>query len=57
MKQKIRIIDTLNNKIIEGEKTLRDFDHFKSQLKFKSFVFKSKKGKGSYTRKRKYKKF
>lgn len=53
MKQKIRV--TFNGKTIEGEKTIRNLDHFEIQLKTRAHTFKTKKGKGSYTRKSKHK--
>lgn len=55
MKQKIKIIDKTVGKTLEGEVVLRDEDHFQTQLKTRSNVFKPKKGKGSFSRKQKHK--
>ena len=57
MKRKIRLTDKTTGKIIEGEIEVRNLDHFQAQLRNKAKVFKSKKGKGSYTRKAKHKTF
>lgn len=54
MKRKIKIIDNVSNKVIEGEVELRNLDHFNVQLKTRAHIFKNKK---KYTRKQKHKKF
>lgn len=41
-------------KITETEVEVRDLSHLDAQIRFKSQVFKPKKGKGSYKRKPKY---
>lgn len=52
MKQTIKI--TLNGKTTKGEVNTRNEMHFEVQKNNRAQVFKSKKGKGSYTRKSKY---
>jgi len=53
MKQQIKIKQ--GDKVIVGETNLRDEDHLRACIKYPSLVYKPKKGKGSYTRKPKYK--
>lgn len=55
MKQRITITGP-DGKKTTGEFTLRDPEHLRLTLKFKSSITKTKKGKGSYTRKEKHKK-
>ena len=53
---KRKIIFKQNDKIINMvELNERNEDHIKACIKYPSQTFKSKKGKGSYTRKNKYK--
>lgn len=54
MKRKIKVID-VNGKETVGEVTVRNLDHFEVQKNTRAHVFKTKKGKGSYTRKTKHK--
>ncbi len=54
MKQKITIKDK-GGKSISKEFVLRDPTHLYLVQKFKSSITKTKKGKGSYTRKEKHK--
>lgn len=51
MKQKIKIIDKVNGKVLEKEVEIRNQDHFNVQLKTKAHVFKNRK---KYTRKLKH---
>ena len=53
MKQKIRIIDKTTGKIFENEIKLRNLDHFETQLKTRTNIFRNRK---LYTRKVKHKK-
>ena len=55
MKRKIRLVDKINNKVIEKEIEIPNKMHFNAQLSNPSHIFKPKKGKGSFTRKQKYK--
>lgn len=55
MKRKIKIIDNISGKTLEEESEIRNLDHFSVQLRERAHVFKSKKGRGSYTRKIKHK--
>ena len=55
MKQKIKVIDKVSGKTIEEETEIRNLDHFNIQLRNRAHIFRAKKGKGSYTRKRKHK--
>lgn len=55
MKQRISITGP-DGKKLSNEFTLRDPEHFRLVLKYKSSITKTKKGKGSYTRKEKHKK-
>lgn len=50
MKRKIKIIDNVSGKVIEGEKEVRNEMHFDVQRKTRAHVFKAKKGKGSFRR-------
>ena len=56
MKRKIRIVG-FDKKVIEKEITIPNKFHFDAQLKFRSNVYKPKKGKGSYSRKIKHKNY
>lgn len=53
MKRKIKVIDNIMDKVIEGEQEFRNLDHFEVQLKYRAHVYKNKKGKGSYKRNKK----
>ena len=53
MKRKIKVIDKVSNKVVEGEVELRNDMHFEVQKKHKAQVFKPKKGKGSFRRNKK----
>ena len=53
MKQKIRIIDKTTGKIFENEIKLRNLDHFETQLKTRTNIFRDRK---LYNRKVKHKK-
>lgn len=55
MKRKIRFVDKINNKVTEKEIEIPNKEHFYAQLSNPSHIFKPKKGKGSFTRKQKYK--
>ena len=53
MKRKVKVNDKKTGKVIEGEITIRAYDHFQGQLRNPSLVQKNKK---KYTRKQKHKK-
>ncbi|MBO7079736.1 MAG: hypothetical protein J6W64_08020 [Bacilli bacterium] len=53
MKRKVKVNDKQTGKVIEGEVTIRSFDHFQGQLRNPHIVQRNKK---KYTRKQKYKK-
>lgn len=53
MKRKIKVIDNITGKVIEGEQELRNLGHFEVQLKYRAHIYKNKKGKGSYKRNKK----
>lgn len=55
MKQKIKIVDKVSGKTIEKEVEHRNLDHFEIQKRNRAHIFRSKKGKGSYSRKIKHK--
>ena len=50
MKRTYKIVDHKTGKVITKEVKVRALDHFESQLKYKSSVYKPKKGKGSFKR-------
>lgn len=52
MKKKIRVVDNINNKILEKEVEIPNKMHLDAQIRFPSRVFKNKK---KYTRKQKHK--
>ncbi len=52
MKRKIIVNDKKTGKVIEGEVTVRAYDHFQGQLKNPHIVRRNKK---KYCRKQKYK--
>ena len=52
MKRKIKVVDKVSGKVIEGETEIRNLDHFDIQLRNRAQVFKNKK---AYTRKKKHK--
>lgn len=54
MRQRITIT-TPDGKKTTGDFALRDPEHLRLVQKFKSTITKTKKGKGSYTRKEKHK--
>lgn len=58
MRRIVTVIDKTKKgkvKIIHGETKVRDLSHLDAQIRFPAQVQKPKKGKGSYTRKSKYK--
>lgn len=50
MKQKIKIIDKVSGKTIEKEVELRNLDHFNVQRRSHAYIYRNKKGKGSFKR-------
>ena len=52
MKRKIKVIDKVTGKTLEGETEIRNTLHFDVQRKTRANIFKNKK---LYTRKRKHK--
>lgn len=52
MKKKIRVVDNINNKVLEKEVEIPNKMHLDAQIRFPSRVFKDKK---KYTRKQKHK--
>ena len=52
MKRKVKVNDKRTGKVIEGEITIRSFDHFQGQLRNPHIVQRNKK---KYTRKQKHK--
>lgn len=52
MKQKIRVLDYTTGKTTELEVSLRDYDHFLAQKRYKSAVFRDRT---KYSRKEKHK--
>lgn len=52
MRQKVRMIDKIDNKVVEGTVNVPAKDHLAAQITYPAKVFKSKK---VYTRKKKYK--
>lgn len=52
MKKKIKVTGP-DGKITEEEKILPNKDHFAAQLKYRAIVFRPKKGRGSFKRKKK----
>ena len=55
MKRKIKVIDNVSGKVLEGEKEVRNEMHFDVQRKTRAHIFKPKKGKGSFKRSAKHK--
>jgi len=57
MKKKLRFVDRTGKqqKIVETEIVVRDISHLEAQIKYPSLIQRTKKGKGSYNRKAKYK--
>lgn len=53
MKRKIKVVDKKTGKVLEGEVSVRAYDHFQGQLRNPSLIQKNKK---KYTRKVKHKK-
>lgn len=53
MKKKIKIIDNVTGKTIEGSVIIRNKLHLEIQQKTKSQIFKPKKGRGSFKRNKK----
>lgn len=51
MKRKIKVIDKVNNKVVEGEVVVRNEDHFQTQLKYRARTYRDKT---KYTRKQKH---
>lgn len=54
MKQTIKVTNKQTGEVTEVETTLRNLAHLEAQQKNRAQVFKSKKGKGSFTRKEKH---
>ena len=52
MKKKIKVVDNVTGKTVEGEVTVPNDMHFQVQLHTKAAVFKNRK---KYTRKKKHK--
>jgi hypothetical protein len=52
MKKKIRVVDNINNKVLEKEVEIPNKMHLDAQIRFPSRVFKDRK---KYTRKQKHK--
>ena len=53
MKRKVKLVDKINNKVIEQEVTIRNTMHFEVQKNTRAQIFKDKT---KYTRKVKHKK-
>ena len=53
MKRKIKVIDKVSDKVVEGEVEIRNDLHFEVQKKTRAQIFRPKKGKGSYRRNKK----
>ena len=53
MKKKIRIVDKVSGKVLEGETEIRNLDHFEIQKRTRAHIYKPKKGRGSFTRNKK----
>ncbi len=51
MKQKIRIVDNINHKIIESEKEIPNKMHFEAQIRYRANVYRDRT---KYTRKQKH---
>lgn len=51
MKRKIKVVDKVNNKVVEGEVVVRNEDHFQAQLKYRARTYRDKT---KYTRKQKH---
>ena len=51
MKRKVKVIDKVNNKVIEGEVVVRSEDHFQAQLKYRAATYRNKT---KYSRKQKH---
>lgn len=54
MKKRIKLNDNIHNKELIKEIEIPAKDHLEAQQKYKAAVFKPKKGKGSFSRKSKY---
>ena len=52
MKQKIKVVDKVTGKVLEGEIEIRNQDHFEVQKKTRAHIFRNRK---LYNRKRKHK--
>ena len=57
MRTKLRFIDKIHNTETVTEVIVPDKDHLEAQKRFRANIFRPRKGKGSYTRKQKYKNF
>ena len=51
MKQKIRIVDNINHKVIESEKEIPNKMHFEEQIRYRANVYRDRT---KYTRKQKH---
>ena len=51
MKQKIRIVDNINHKVIESEKEIPNKMHFETQIRYRANVYRDRT---KYTRKQKH---
>ena len=51
MKQKIRIVDNINHKVIESEKEIPNKMHFEAQIRYRANVYRDRT---KYTRKQKH---
>ena len=56
MKRRIHLRDNISGKDITGTVEIPAKDHLAAQQKYKAKIFRPKKGRGSFTRKIKYKK-
>lgn len=56
MKRRIHLRDNISGKDITGTVEIPAKDHLAAQQKYKAVVFRPKKGKGSFTRRKKHKK-
>lgn len=52
MKKKVVLHDNISGKDLHGEINIPAKDHLAAQIKYKAKVFKPKKGKGSFRRKK-----
>ena len=53
MKRKIKLVDNISGKNIEGSVEVPNKDHLQAQINYPAIIQKPKKGKGSFKRKKK----